>query len=219
MKKGTLVKFIGDGKLKSLERTYVYGTRADKILIEHPQGNASDDPRVKEYLLANYNLAPTKKQFFIEANANELIALNADGTEMQLQPAIQQLPDAATFIDEDITVTVPKSFLLNLKQYFVAQKQSMDPNAEIPGMPSFISKALKSFMSKNQKEVLELSDYMISQVDEAFTTIKVEGIIHDTEVFDQAKQIQPTIVIDHTSEQNSTPQTEPEQTENTTENV
>jgi hypothetical protein len=218
MKKGTLVKFIGDVKLMPLQRTYVYGTRADKILIEHPQGNASDDPTVKEYLLANYSLSPTKKQFFIEANANELIALNPDGTEMQLQPVVQQLPDAETFVDEDLTITVPKSFLLNLKQYFVAQKQSMDPNAEIPGIPSFLSKALKSFMSKNQKEVLELSDYMINQVDAAFTTIKVEGIIHEVEPLDQAKQIQP-MYVDHVIEQQQPQQTETEIKEIPQENV
>lgn len=217
MKKGILVKFIGDGKLKSLERTYVYGTRADKILIEHPQGNASDDPKIKEYLLANYNLAPTKKQFFIEAVASELIALNPDGSEMKLQPVVQQLPDAETFVDEDITITVPKSFLLNLKQYFVAQKQSMDPNAEIPGVPSFVSKALKSFMSKNQKEVLELSDYMIGQVDAAFTTIKVEGVIQEVEPLASAKQIEPTIIVDVVYEQQNTP--EPEIKEAPQENV
>jgi hypothetical protein len=204
MKKGTLVKFLGYGDYKPLDSTYVYGVRGDIVLIAHPDGLSSDDEKVKEHLLKHYNLAPKTTKRFVEAKIEELVVLkNADGTEatteLQTTTTQVQLPDAETFVDEVVSIQVPKSFLLNVKQYFVAQKDSMDPNAEIPGVPSFISKALKSFMSKNQKEVLELSDYMINSVDSAMQTIQ-QGESENTvyaEPIANAKPIEPTVVIDN----------------------
>lgn len=205
MKIKTLVKFLGYGDYKPLESTYVYGVRGDIILIAHPDGLSSDDEKVKEHLLKHYNLAPKTTKRFVEAKIEELVVLkNSDGTEatteLQTTTTTQvQLPDAETFVDEVVSIQVPKSFLLNVKQYFVAQKQSMDPNAEIPGVPSFVSKAIKSFMSKNQKEVLELSEYMISSVDSAMQTIQqgeVETTVNPEPIVD-TKAIEPAVIIDN----------------------
>lgn len=203
MKKGTLVKFLGYDKYKPLQRTYVYGLRGDIVLIEHPEGLCSDDVTVKAHLLKHYNLTISKTQYFLEVKPDELVLLNADGTEAttQLQTTSQvELPNSETFVDEVVNIQVPKSFLLNIKQYFIAQKESMDPNAEMPGIPKMFSKMLKSFMSEKRNEVLELSEYMISSVDSAMQTIQqseAEATVH-TEPIADIKTIEPAVVIDNT---------------------
>lgn len=203
MKIKTLVKFLGYGDYKPLDSTYVYGVRGDIILIAHPDGLSSDDEKVKEHLLKHYNLAPKTTKRFVEAKVEELVVLNADGTEAttQLQTTSQvELPNSETFVDEVVSIQVPKSFLLNIKQYFIAQKESMDPNAEMPGIPKMFSKMLKSFMSEKRNEVLELSEYMISSVDSAMQTIQqseAEATVH-TEPIADTKTIEPAVVIDNT---------------------
>ena len=118
MKKGTLVQFIGFNQYKPLHRTYVYGVRGDIVLIEHPEGLCSDDENVKAHLSKHYNLTLTKKQYFLEVKPDELVVLNADGTQLQTTKQVE-LPNSETFVDEVVSIQVPKSFLLNIKQYFV----------------------------------------------------------------------------------------------------
>lgn len=187
MKKGTFVKFIGTDKLRSV-KTYVYGLTADKVLIEHPDGEPSTDPAVKKHLLDNYNLTVDKPLKFIEVSSTELICLNADGTEKEQVPALPEKQEE--FVDEMVMVQMPKSLLFYLRDSAIQQKKIV--NGDMDDVPVMLKPLLKGMMSmmKKDKDANEVHDQVIGALNES-----ISKMIPVKDLLEKAPDFHPQLTI------------------------
>lgn len=188
IKKGTFVKFVGTDKLQSV-KTYVYGLNLDKILIEHPQGTLSTEPDVQKHLFENYNLTLNKPQRFIEVSSTELIALNRDGSEMQI---IEPQPEKASeFVDEMVMVQMPKSLLFYLRDSAIQQQKIV--NGEMEGVPSMLRGPLKmmmKMMKSDGEQANEVHDQVIGALNESIAKmIPVKQLLDSVPEADVTNQI------------------------------
>lgn len=176
MKKGTAVKFIGTENKSAIEKTYIWDIQIIKgngttvpdetlYLIQHPQGALLTEETKKDFKGFNVDkLTPGKS--YMAVYANEIIDLDNPTSNIQnpIINTVQPTPNV-----EMITVTMPKQYFQEVKDFLSSQKEQMETN-----------KMVKFSMKKEEyNEMLNYFTEMIKATEAALLQTQMEIQMND----------------------------------------
>lgn len=139
MKKGTLVKFIGTETRQPIEKTYIWAVVENLYLIEHPQGTEFKEETKKDFEGFDTSKLTIGKRYLL-AHPQELIDLTAPAETV------------TNTVVETITVTMPKEYFEQVKDFMTSQKEQCQSNpivkmqlgADFDNMINFYDELIKA---------------------------------------------------------------------------
>jgi len=176
MKKGTAVKFIGTDKKSAIEKTYIWDVVETKdatlYLIQHPEGTLFTPETKKDFEGFNTTKLTHGKSYMV-AYANELIDLT--------EPIINN----ESSNNQLITVTLPREYFEEIKNYLSVQKEQMETNkmVRMTMKKEELAEAIHYFseMIKTTENALSQPQNSLEPSPEVANTTVNEDILETTE--------------------------------------